>query len=75
LWDIPIWGVQTITFDSGPQFTSYVWFQLCEMLNITHRQTTAYHPEVNGAVESLYRHLKDALRACAAAATWVKELP
>jgi hypothetical protein len=45
------------------------------MLNISHRQTTADHPESNVAVERLHRHLKDALRACAAAATWSKELP
>jgi hypothetical protein len=45
------------------------------MLNISHKQTTAYHPESNGAVERLHRHLKDALRACAAAVTWSKDLP
>jgi hypothetical protein len=31
------------------------------MLNISHRQTTAYHPEANSAVERLHRHCKDAL--------------
>jgi hypothetical protein len=35
---------EIITFDRGPQFTSILWFQLCEMLNISHKQTTAYHP-------------------------------
>jgi hypothetical protein len=45
------------------------------MLHISHRQTTAYHPESNGAVERLHRRLKDALRARAAAATWSEELP
>jgi hypothetical protein len=45
------------------------------MLNISHKQTTAYHPESNGAVERLHRHLKDALRACAVTATWSEELP
>ncbi len=45
------------------------------MLNISHRQTTAYHSESNGAVKRLHRCLKDALRACAAAATWSEELP
>jgi hypothetical protein len=44
------------------------------MLNISHKQSTAYHPELNGAVERL-RRLKDALRARAAAATWSEELP
>jgi hypothetical protein len=45
------------------------------MLNISHKQTTAYHPESTGAVENLHRRLKDALCACAAAATWSEELP
>ncbi len=64
---------EMITSDRGPQFTSNLWFQLCEMLNISHKQTTAYHPESNGAVERLHRRLKDALRARAAAATWSEE--
>jgi hypothetical protein len=66
---------ETISSDRGPQFTSNLLFQLCEMLNISHRQTTAYHPEPNGAVKRLNRRLKDALRACAATAIWSKELP
>jgi hypothetical protein len=45
------------------------------MLNISHQQTTAYHPESNGAVKRLRRRLKDILRARAAAATWSKKLP
>jgi hypothetical protein len=40
-----------------------------------HLQTTAYHPEANGAVERLHCCLKDALRVHAAAATWAEELP
>jgi hypothetical protein len=66
---------ETITLDRGPQFTSNLWLQLCEMLNISHRQTTAYHPESNGAVERLHCCLKDALRARATVATWSEELP
>ncbi len=66
---------ETITFNRGPQFTSNLWSQLSSMLNIVHRQTTAYHPGSNGAVERLHLHLNDALCACAAAATWANELP
>jgi transposase InsO family protein len=66
---------QATTSDRGPQFTSNLWFKLCEMLHISHKQTTAYHPESNGAVERLHRRLKDALRTRAAAATWSEELP
>jgi transposase InsO family protein len=73
--DIPFQVPKTITSNRGPQFTSNLWSQLCSMLNIAHRQTTAYHPESNGAVERLHRRLKDAIRARAAAATWAEELP
>ncbi len=66
---------EMITSDRGPQFSSNLWFQLSEMLNISHRQTTAYHPESNGAVERLHHHLKDALCARAAGATWAEEFP
>jgi transposase InsO family protein len=58
---------ETITSDRGPQFISNVWSQLCKMLNITHRQTTAYHP--NGPVERLHCRLKDVLCARTAAKT------
>ena len=44
------------------------------MLNTAHPQTTAYHPEANGVVERLHRHLKDALKARAAAANWSEEI-
>jgi hypothetical protein len=66
---------ETITSDCGPQFASSLWFQLFEMLNISHKRTTAYHPESNSAIERLQRLLKDALCACATTATWSKELP
>ncbi len=45
------------------------------MLNITHRQTTAYHPESNGAIERFHHRLRDVLHACTVAATWAKEIP
>ncbi len=61
---------EMITSDRGPQFTSNLWLQLSEMLNISHKQTTAYHPESNFSVERLHRCLKDALCECAAMATW-----
>ncbi len=67
---------ETITSDRGPVFTASLWLQLCEMLNISHKQTTAYNPaESNSAVERLHHRLKDALCAQAAAATWSEELP
>jgi hypothetical protein len=65
----------TITSDRGPQFTSSVWASLCSLLNISHTQTTAYHPQSNGLVERFHRRLKDALRARAAGSDWFVHLP
>jgi transposase InsO family protein len=58
-----------ITSDRGPQYTSNLWVELCNMLNISHRHTTAYRPEANSTVERLHRSLNDALHAHTAAAT------
>jgi hypothetical protein len=61
-----------ITSDRGPQFTSSLWASLCSLLNISHTQTTAYHPQSNGLVERFHRRLKDALRARGAGADWFR---
>jgi transposase InsO family protein len=50
-----------ITSGRGLQFTSNLWAELCDLLNISHRQTPAYHPEAKGAFKRLHRRLKDAL--------------
>jgi hypothetical protein len=52
-----------ITSHHGLKFTSNLWAELGNMLNILHRQTAAYHTEANGAVERLHQRLKDALCA------------
>jgi hypothetical protein len=73
---ITCFGVpDTITSDRGPQFTSNLCAELCNMLNISHCQTTAYHPKANGAVKRQHCRLTDALCALAATATWAKETP
>jgi len=64
-----------ITSDRGAQFTSALWSSLCELLAITHIQTTAYHPQSNGLVERFHRRLKDSLRARMANADWLCHLP
>jgi cleavage and polyadenylation specificity factor subunit 1 len=64
-----------LTSDRGPQFTSAVWASLCELLQIKHVKTTAYHPQSNGVLERVHRTLKAALRARAAGTRWCKELP
>jgi transposase InsO family protein len=52
-----------------------MWAALCTLLNIQHNQMTAYHRQSNGMVERFHHRLKDALRACCAAANWVDDLP
>jgi hypothetical protein len=37
-----------ITSNRGSQFTSALWDSLCNILDIKHVQTTAYHPQANG---------------------------
>ncbi len=66
---------ETLTSDRGTQFTSSLWAALCRLLDISHRPTTAYHPQSNGMVERFHRRLKDALRARCAAADWHAHLP
>jgi hypothetical protein len=69
-------GVPSIlTSDRGPQFTSSVWAALCQLLNIKHNPTTAYHPQSNGLVEPFHCRLKDALHARAAGSNWASHLP
>ena len=64
-----------ITSDRGAQFTSSLWRAICSTLNISHQQTTAYHPQSNGLVERFHRRLKDALRARTAAPDWPAQVP
>jgi transposase InsO family protein len=64
-----------LTSDRGPQFTASLWASLCNLLNITHSLTPAYHLQANGIIERLHRRLKDVLRARDAAADWFYHLP
>jgi Integrase core domain len=64
-----------LTSGRGPQFTAPLWASLCNLLNITHSLTPAYHPQVNSIVEKFHRHLKNALRAQDVATDWFHLLP
>jgi len=65
----------TITSDRGSQFTSAVWAATCEQMGVRHNTTTAYHPQSNGMVERVHRHLKEGLKARGAQADWPQHLP
>jgi transposase InsO family protein len=64
-----------LTSDRGVQFSSAVWEELCSTLGISHRLTTAYHPQANGLVERFHRQLKEALRARLDNQDWPSHLP
>jgi transposase InsO family protein len=52
-----------VTSDRGSQFTPSLCAAVCDLLQICHICTTAFHPQANGLVERLHRRLKDSLRA------------
>jgi cleavage and polyadenylation specificity factor subunit 1 len=64
-----------VTSDRGVQFTSSFWAALMVRLRISHKLTTAFHPQSNGAVERFHRRLKDSLRAWLAGSDWPSHLP
>ena len=52
-----------ITSDRGPQFVSFFWGRLCNLLHITRRISTAFHPETDGATERANQEVEAYLRA------------
>jgi transposase InsO family protein len=64
-----------VTSDRGVQFTSSFWAAMMTRLGISHKLTTAFHPQSNGAVERFHRRLKDSLRARLAGPDWPSHLP
>ncbi|GME64610.1 uncharacterized protein ACHE_50633A [Neofusicoccum parvum] len=52
----------TIISDRGPQFISEFWQGLCKLLQIDHRLSTAYHPEMDGQTENANKEIEVYLR-------------
>lgn len=48
--------------DNGPQFTSKVFQEVCQILRVSNVFTTRYHPQCNGQVERFSRTIVSALR-------------
>ena len=63
-----------VTYQGG-QFTSHLWSSYMNILGIKLVTTTSYHPQSNGLVENLHRHLKDALRMQKYPNQWYYSLP
>jgi len=53
---------EKILTDQGRNFTSEIFKNICKLLKIEKIQTTAYHPESNGALERSHRTLAEYLR-------------
>lgn len=57
------WIPKGIVSDRGPQFVNAFWKEVCKLLNITQRLSTAYHPETDGATERRNQEVETYLRA------------
>ncbi|GFV91153.1 transposon Ty3-I Gag-Pol polyprotein [Trichonephila clavipes] len=53
----------TITTDRDTNFESNLFRELTRMLGCNRIHSTSYHPQANGIIERLHRHLKGALKA------------
>ena len=53
---------QVLLTDQGSNFTSELFKNLCKLLKIKKIQTSAYHPQSNGALERSHQTLKDYLK-------------
>jgi transposase InsO family protein len=67
----------TIVSDRGPQFASRVWKELCRLLGIKVKLSTAYHPQTDGQSERANREMERYLRTFVSFEQddWVRLLP
>jgi transposase InsO family protein len=66
-----------IVSDRGSQFVSMMWGEVCRLLKITRRLSTAFHPETDGATERANQELETYLRIFTAFEQddWALQLP
>ncbi|XP_015162027.1 uncharacterized protein K02A2.6-like [Solanum tuberosum] len=53
---------ESIITDNGANLNSHLMKEICEQFKITHRNSTAYRPQMNGAVEAANKKIKRILR-------------
>ncbi|XP_055806893.1 uncharacterized protein LOC129875627 [Solanum dulcamara] len=52
----------SIITDNGENLNSHLIKKICEQFKINHQNSTAYHPQMNGAVEAANKNIKKILR-------------
>ena len=53
---------ESLITDNGANLNSHLMKDICEQFKITHRNSTAYRPQMNGAVEAANKNIKRILR-------------
>ncbi|XP_059290310.1 uncharacterized protein LOC132043875 [Lycium ferocissimum] len=53
---------ELIITDNGANLNSHLMKEICAQFQITHRNSTAYRPQMNGAVEAANKNIKKILR-------------
>ena len=53
---------ESITTDNGAHLNSHLKRDICEQFKVTHRNSTAYSPQMNRAVEAYNKNIKKILR-------------
>ena len=54
--------LESIITDNGANLNSHLMREICEQFKVTHRNSTAYRPQMNGAVEAANKNMKKILR-------------
>ncbi|XP_047249987.1 uncharacterized protein K02A2.6-like [Capsicum annuum] len=53
---------ESIITDNGENLNSHLMSEICDQFKIVHRNSTAYHPQMNGVVEAANKNIKKILR-------------
>jgi len=69
---VPFW----IKSDQGRQFQSDLFEEMCKLLDVDHRTSTAFHPQGNSRAERMVKVVGNLLSAfCTSQKTWDDNLP
>ncbi|XP_070004251.1 uncharacterized protein [Nicotiana sylvestris] len=60
----------TIITDNAANLNSHLMREICEQFEITHQNSTLYHPKANGVVEAANKNIKKILRKMIQSSRW-----